>query len=767
MDDSPISAPTNDLFVRAFHTSPVAIAISTVAEGRFVEVNESFLHKTGYTRGEVIGHTSRELNVWGDIGERAGSLQQLRTHSAIQNLEILLRTKAGALRWVLASLELIDVAGEACLLSTFQDITERKATEAALRQSEERAQLITRATSDAIWDWDLVSHEVRWSQGLRTVFGYPDEALRHHNWWAEHVHPDDRVQTEASVRLAITRGERFWAGEYRFRRADDVYAYVLDRGYVIHNEQGQAVRMVGAMVDISERKVQEQALHDREQQYRSIFEAVSDGLMIHDLDGGYVDFNPAICRMCGYSEAEFRQLHAGQLIHPVSRAQLHQLEATVKTTGHFHQQAVWVRKDGTTFVADMRAQPFLYHGQPHVLIIVRDVSEEAAAYHLLEQRVEERTQQLSTLLQVSRQIALTLELEPLLDLILEQLQTVVEYQGASILSLEGETLIGRAYRGPKPKAWISQFSMPVDNFIDRQVLANRQPYLIPDMWEDTPATRYFRAALGERFETLYADVRSWLRIPLIARDQVVGMLSLHHPEPNYFSSRQIDLALAFANQAAIAIENARLYEQARQFAAVEERQRLARELHDSVSQALYGIALGARTARTLLDRDASKVVGPLDYVLQLAEAGLAEMRALIFELRPESLVQEGLVVALSKQAASLRARHQIEVETDFCPEPEVAFERKEALYRIAQEALHNVVKHARATRVELRLAQRDGVLLLAVQDNGQGFDPAGEFAGHLGLKSMRERALQLGGAVTIHSAPGQGARVVAQVPIHY
>lgn len=621
----------------------MAIAISTLAESRFLEVNESFLRQTGYQRAEVLGHTALELRLWVEPGERLRLIELLQEQAWVQNWEVALRTKNGAMRWTLASFERIEVAGAAALLSTFQDITERKQIEAALRASEERYQLITRTTSDAVWDWDLLTQEVHWSQGLRTVFGYPAEALRHHDWWRTHVHPADLAGTEASVQAAIAQGEHFWPAEYRFRRADEQYAHVLDRGYVIYDEYGRPLRMVGAMVDISEKKAYEQ---------------------------------------------------------------------------------------------------------------------------VLEQRVQARTQELSTLLQVSRQIAITLALEPLLDLILEQLQAVVAYAGASILSLEGSTLQGRAYRGPKAKAWIYQFTMPVDNFIDRQVVASRQPYLIPDMLADTPATRYFRDALGERFESLYAGVRSWLRIPLIARDQVVGMLSLHHAEPDYFAPRQIELALAFAYQAAVAIENARLYEQARHFAAVEERQRLARELHDSVSQALYGIALGARTARTLLDRDPSKVTAPLDYVLQLAEAGLAEMRALIFELRPESLAEEGLVAALDKQAASLRARHQLDVRTELGDEPELAFERKEALYRIGQEALHNIVKHARATQVTVTLAQQDGRLMLSVQDNGQGFDPQGDFPGHLGIKSMRERVLRLGGEVRIESTPGQGTWVRAFVPVH-
>jgi signal transduction histidine kinase len=256
-----------------------------------------------------------------------------------------------------------------------------------------------------------------------------------------------------------------------------------------------------------------------------------------------------------------------------------------------------------------------------------------------------------------------------------------------------------------------------------------------------------------------------MAVPLAVKDRVLGILTLSWTDPAHFTQDHARLARAFADQAAAAIENARLFGQAGQVAALEERQRLARELHDSVSQALYGIALGARTARTQLDRDPEKAAEPMDYVLSLAEAGLAEMRALIFELRPESLESEGLVAALEKQLAASRARYGLTIDADLGDEPDVAIEKKEALYRIAQEALHNVVKHASATEVTVSLGREDGALRLLVADNGLGFDPEGDFAGHLGLRSMSERARNLGGEVVISSAPGAGTRVSARLPL--
>jgi signal transduction histidine kinase len=256
----------------------------------------------------------------------------------------------------------------------------------------------------------------------------------------------------------------------------------------------------------------------------------------------------------------------------------------------------------------------------------------------------------------------------------------------------------------------------------------------------------------------------------LVQERLIGWLSLHHRQPEAYVQHHVTLAQTIANQAATAIENARLYEQAGRLAALEERQRLARELHDSVSQVLYGIGLGARTARALLDRAAiapelhASLAEPLDYVLSLAEAGLAEMRALIFELRPDSLEREGLVAALSRQVVALHARHKLEVHTKLCEEPVLPFEAKEALYRISQEALNNTVKHAQAQRVDIRLDIMQGEIILELTDDGVGFDPQAKYSGHLGLNSMHERARQMGGTLEIVSEAGQGALVRVRVP---
>ena len=515
-----------------------------------------------------------------------------------------------------------------------------------------------------------------------------------------------------------------------------------------------------------ERQAAETALREREEQYRSIFESTSDGLIINGLDGRIVEANPAACRMHGYAREEFIGQHLTQLVHPDHHYLIEELIRKLSAGEPFQARAVDVRKDGTTFDVEVRGSRLTHQGQPRLMSVVRDVTDQVRAYQMLEERVVERTRELSTLLEVSHSVASTLELKPLLGLILDQLFKMVEYHAATIFILQGDELIVLDHRGPIPIDQALRIRLPLDRAgVNRAVMRRKEPILVDDVRGDTDRAREFRATAGDQLDTTFGYVRSWMGVPLMIKEWVIGMLSLDHGEPSFYTPRHAKLALAIATQAAVAIENARLYEQAQTLAALEERQKLARELHDSVSQALYGIALGARTARTLADRDPGKVAEPLDYVLSLAEAGLAEMRALIFELRPESLETEGLIAALTKQAASLRARHNLDVRTDLCEEPDVPLDVKVALYRIAQEAQHNVVKHARAQRVDVRMACEAGVIRLEVCDDGVGFDPDGEFPGHLGLRSMHERIQRLGGTLQFDSAPGKGTCVRVQIPL--
>jgi PAS domain S-box-containing protein len=204
--------------------------------------------------------------------------------------------------------------------------------------------------------------------------------------------------------------------------------------------------------------------------------------------------------------------------------------------------------------------------------------------------------------------------------------------------------------------------------------------------------------------------------------------------------------------------------EARSRASVEERKHLSRELHDSVSQALFGIVLGTQAIKNSLGKG-EPAGEAVDYVLHLAEAALLEMRTLIFELRPESLESEGLLASLSKQTQALAKRYKISVTLEgHGEEPRLDLPIKHEAYRVTMESLHNVVKHAQATQCVVTLTRKPGEYQVTVEDDGRGFDVAAVPLNRMGLSSMRERVAQLGGRFELSSVPGQGTTVSASFP---
>lgn len=396
------------------------------------------------------------------------------------------------------------------------------------------------------------------------------------------------------------------------------------------------------------------------------------------------------------------------------------------------------------------------------------------AYETLEQRVAERTRELATLLQVSHDVNSTLELQPLLDLVLDQLKTVVDYTGASILIMEGDELAVQAYRGPIPRGAARELRFRLQEApVNRRVIERRQPLAIADVRGDSSEARMFQRSAGRELESTFGYIHSWLGVPLMVKGKVLGMLTLDHSQPDFFAAQQADVVLTFANQVAVAIENARLYEQAEEAAVAAERNRLARDLHDAVTQTLFSSSLIAEVLPRIWERNPEEGRRRLQELRELSRGALAEMRTLLLELRPSALAEANLGDLLRQLAESITGRARVPVTLEVEGKCSLDAEVKVALYRIAQEALNNVAKHASATQATIVLhclpPEGEGVgvragepgerVELAIRDDGTGFDPAGIAPNSLGLGIMRERAEAIGAVLAIESAPGEGTQV--------
>jgi signal transduction histidine kinase len=271
----------------------------------------------------------------------------------------------------------------------------------------------------------------------------------------------------------------------------------------------------------------------------------------------------------------------------------------------------------------------------------------------------------------------------------------------------------------------------------------------------------------------HPDMRSFLGVPIVSGDEVIGAFYLTEKQgAATFDAQDEAMIELLASHAAIAITNARLYERSRELSIISERNRLALELHDVVSQKLFSVMLTAEAAAAQLDRDPDAARAQLERLRELARESLDELRSLILGLRPPELERDGLEGALRKELEMLAHVHGVDIELEVeSPAARSAGsangdgEREFAILRIAHEALNNAVRHARADHVVVRLSQRPDVVTVEVRDDGVGFDPqsAEVRSRHLGLTSMEERARELGGRLEIRSAPGSGTTVLLLV----
>lgn len=353
------------------------------------------------------------------------------------------------------------------------------------------------------------------------------------------------------------------------------------------------------------------------------------------------------------------------------------------------------------------------------------------------------------------------DLKPLLYLVLPQLKKMIDYSSTFIYNSQGQALKSEqfltVFAGHDVQPLGDPSSQETEELLVQVSLKQLEPLVIEDFWAAPGFNETNRQA--EDNPPASPEVRAWCGLRLMSQGQLLGLLVLRHTQKGFFSSEKVRQARFLVGQA-ISVQR-HLWFQAQTVGAFKERQRIARELHDSVTQVLYGIELGINTALTLLDRNSPQVKPQLQEVLALAEAGLAEMRALLTELHPAALETQGLVANLLRQVDALQVRHGLVVTHNLAEEPNLSITLKETLYRVAQEACNNIAKHAHATRVELKLTQTNAYITLEVKDDGCGFDPLLPRPGHLGQQTMRERVRDMGGKLEIISEPGQGTLVRA------
>ncbi len=418
-------------------------------------------------------------------------------------------------------------------------------------------------------------------------------------------------------------------------------------------------------------------------------------------------------------------------------------------------------------------------------IVVREqINALRESHHRDARQARLRSLQLTQMLDVSRNMSASLQLGPTLAQIVEGVRATLPNDALAILEyVERNWYLVLAHHGEIPAANLSaglHFDLARDLDI-AEMLRTRQPVIIDDVRADTLLARAWQArlaretagdsvaypgALAPAGRTTDALARgSVMLVPMAVRSRVSGAIIVHRRQTGMFHSEHARQAQQLAAQAAIALANVSAHRDAVERAALDERNRIARELHDSIAQSLYGISLAGKTlsdpaiSTTPLAQQAGKLVA------EESQVALSELRTMVCDLMPEAIEQGGLVQAIQKQAAAFGRRSHVSVHLTLCQtEPDLDARCKEMLYRITQEALNNVARHAQAARVDIELTADDKRVWLSIRDDGKGFDPTQPHPGHFGLRSMHARAQQIGGHLSIYSTPGRGTGVHANVP---
>lgn len=383
---------------------------------------------------------------------------------------------------------------------------------------------------------------------------------------------------------------------------------------------------------------------------------------------------------------------------------------------------------------------------------------------------EKRRQVAEAMSEMLAAVNSTRSLPEILEHIVAQARRLLGSDAIAVYRLDEttRTLRIRASLGLPPE-YQERMSIPLGKGAVGLAVISRQPVVVTDPHTTLPALLAATSdpLLREQLLHMADQFPVRVNVPLSLKDEIYGGLTLYYQVAREINPEELQLATTFANQAALAIENAQLREQTERSATLAERGRLARELHDSVTQSLYSVTLYAEAAARLLEGgQTAEAVSHLRELKDTAQEALREMRLLIYQLRPPELEKSGLVSAIQTRLDSVERRSGMQVEMQVEGVDNLPHPVQEELYHITQEALNNVLKHAHASRVWVSLQFLEEQACLEVRDDGLGFDHRqASSSGGLGLAGMAERVHRVGGDLEVHSAPGEGTCIQVTVPL--
>ncbi len=556
------------------------------------------------------------------------------------------------------------------------------------------------------------------------------------------------------IELTSSDEVKTWETHIRPRHSTEVRDIAFTVARVLNQiDRRRGVSLRWLVEDITVRKLAE--TYKLNHFFRESFEHAAVGIAHIGHKGYWLRVNQKLCDLLGYSREELLALDPRIVTHPDDAALSTELEQQL-INGNLDSASIekrFLRKNGETVWTHLTISAV--HNAAgeydYSIAVINDITERK---RLMADEREQRALA-DALRDTAMTLTSTLDFEEVLDHIVATISRIVPQEAASILLAEEDgfhIVRGWGYNQnitQQLEAALKNLGVqPTDNSIFDHVATTKQPVIFSN-WED-----------HEDWETIpdIRSIRSLICVPIIVRDDVIGFLELHSSTPHFFTNHHGEHLQIFAAQAAIAIQNARAHQQALLLAAHEERQRLARDLHDAVTQTLFTASLISESLLRLGKKKPEQIWQHLEKLHQLNRGALAEMRTLLVELRPDYLLKMHLSTQLHQLADAVKSRKDIDIVVTAKDDIAIPPETQIVLYRIAQEALNNVVKHSHASSIEIGLHNHNGKVILFIRDNGNGFDPQKDSSG-MGMDTMQERAASINASLQISTAFGRGTEI--------
>ena len=733
-------------------------------DGSFVDVNRSAVDTYGYTREEFLSMNIRQIRQPATLTALPDQLREADKNG--NHFETFHVRKDGTVFPVEVKANGGDFGGERLIMSIVRDITERKTAEKELLSSEERRLLAEEAGNVGIWDWDLVSGRTYWSESMWKFYGEkPSDLNPDEKYWISHLHPNDRERVRANLRSVVSSNEEYFRDEFRVVRQDGTIRWLEAKANVTRRADGEATRVCGVNLDITERKESEERVRLSEYQLRVVTNAVPALISYVDRKERYRFVNHKYIEWFGRRPEELIGKKVKDVVGAAAYREIKpRIDEALSGSETTFETALVYKNAGTRYVHVSLVPDIGIDGMVHGYYgLTHDLTDLKRSEDLLRSS-EER---MGMLMESFTDYAIfSMNTDGIIDTWNNGAEIIFGFSQDEAIGMSGDVLF---------TAEDNAKGMPRK---EREA-ARKKGRASDERWHVRKnGSRFFASGvmmplyIGRRLSG-YAKIAS----DLTEKKRQAEELQRAHDELELRvkeRTRELaesNLALVTEMEEREVAERQRIDLLRRLVSSQEiERRRIARDLHDQLGQRLTALRLKIASLKDTLP-GAKDFAPRVQRLQEISEKLDAEVSFLAWELRPSALDDLGLTDAIGTFVNEWSKHY--EIQADFYAtnlgNDRMNREAETHLYRISQEALNNIAKHANPSQVTVILERRGDNVILIIEDDGVGFDPAkekipAESGKGLGLVGMRERALLVGGNVEIESSPSKGTTIYVKVP---